>query len=615
MLGTLASLRNRSCSFAVLGLACALAPSLGQAAETTPTSGQSTTGIVSPHQKESLLPGVDAAVSRSTTADWFSPPPAVEPQSDAVTFPLQTIKIQGVSVLPRAKIEAIIAPYRGKTVSLADMQKVANAITKLYSDLGYGLSFAVIPEQDVKDGVVRIVAIEVYIDRITVQMNQKTASLVGQKRIQDLLEREANKLKEERPVRVADIERMLLTINDFAGLKVSATIQRGVRGQGAARMVLSLVSEGIEADASIDNRLRSDFGRYEAGLNARFRSLALVGDELALGMVRGFAPHDFQFWSGAYQTPILGTRNQFYISYSYSESVATTGDLGRLANSGDQSTLKFGFITPLFRTRSQGLTLRLEGGANDVDNLFSGLKVTSTKARSVDLDLAYDLADRFGGVDQVGATLEQGISGFGATRRYNQKQPDDTFVYGNQQLSPGDATLQYLDARLRVGRSQRILGLDVAESADAQVVFYGILPGPSECTYGGPDSGLAFEVAQFTGDECARANIKVSKNINLINGMSVTPYIAGDAGWLWTEGKVVENGVLTRPVHPYQVAESVSLGFNLGLTRFVTFDAIASLPMGPDHYLRVYDKSPVETGPSHTPANTPSIYFNLGLKQ
>ncbi len=602
MLGTLASLRNRSCSFAVLGLACALAPSLGRAAETTPTSGQSTTGIVSPHQKESLLPGVDAAVSRSTTADWFSPPPAVEPQSDAVTFPLQTIKIQGVSVLPRAKIEAIIAPYRGKTVSLADMQKVANAITKLYSDLGYGLSFAVIPEQDVKDGVVRIVAIEVYIDRITVQMNQKTASLVGQKRIQDLLEREANKLKEERPVRVADIERMLLTINDFAGLKVSATIQRGVRGQGAARMVLSLVSEGLEADASLDNRLRSDFGRYEYGLNARFRSLALVGDELALGAVRGLAPNDFHYWNVAYQTPVLGTRNQVYFSYSSSTNRAKSGGLGKLQNSGDEDNLKFGLIVPVFRSRSQGLTLRLEGAAIDMDNLFFGQKVISNKTRSIDLDMAYDLADRFGGTDQLGFTLEQGLAGFGATTQHLQNPTTaNPSIYKNALLSPLEQTAQYLDARVRIGRSQRLFGIDVAATADAQVVLYGVLPSPAECTYGGPDSGLGYDVAAYQGAECLRLNLKLSKHFDLAKGVWISPYLASDAGWLWTLGSYYNysTGKQVRSSSYFETADSVSLGFDLGLTRYVTFDALASVPTGPDRF---------QLG-----TRTPSVYFNLSF--
>ena len=117
-------------------------------------------------------------MSRAKTPDWYSPPP-VDAATSTVTFPLKTVKIQGITVLPHDKVEALIAPFRGKTVSLADLQGVADKITKLYANAGYGLSFAVVPEQDVENGVVRLVAIEVYIDTITVEMTQRSASFIA----------------------------------------------------------------------------------------------------------------------------------------------------------------------------------------------------------------------------------------------------------------------------------------------------------------------------------------------------------------------------------------------------------------------------------------------------
>ena len=40
-----------------------------------------------------------------------------------------------------------------------------------------------VPEQDVTDGIVRLVAVEVYIDKVTVEMTQKSAAVIGPRRI------------------------------------------------------------------------------------------------------------------------------------------------------------------------------------------------------------------------------------------------------------------------------------------------------------------------------------------------------------------------------------------------------------------------------------------------
>jgi len=131
---------------------------------TAPNPGGGAGGTVEQtvERQRSLVPQAGTEVSRAPRPDWFSPP-SIDGATSTVSFPLRTVKIQGITVLPRDKVEALIAPYRGKSVSLADLQGVANAITRLYADAGYGLSFAVIPEQDVVDGVVRLVAIEVYL--------------------------------------------------------------------------------------------------------------------------------------------------------------------------------------------------------------------------------------------------------------------------------------------------------------------------------------------------------------------------------------------------------------------------------------------------------------------
>ena len=578
------------CKFMVTGAFTLCASNLAFAAVPTPPKAPPAGGqdIVSGQQAVSQPPVLDREVTRRPLADSFTPPVLTDSAAAGAQFQLRTLKVQGISVLPRDKVEAIIAPYRGRTVSLADLQKAANAITRLYADRGYGLSFAVVPEQDIDpaDPVARIVAIEVYIDRVTVEMNQTAASLVGRKRMEEMLRKSADALRQEHPVRVADIEHMLLSINDLPGLHVTATIRRGVRGQGAAQMVLSITSQGAAAEIQADNRLKSDFGRYEYSLAAKLRSLALVGDELSGTVVRSQTPHDFDFWNIGYQTPILGASTTAFISYAKTSNTASRGELGLLQNSGTEDTLSFGLIQPLIRTRSQSLTARISGGAVDATSSFYKELVSSNKIRTVDLDLAYDLADPWRGLDQAGVTLEQGLPTLGAIASH-------TFY-----LTPADATPQYLLTRLRLGRSQSVFGFNLSESADAQIVLYGIPPAPADCTYGGPDLGKGYDAAAFSGEQCVRASTSLSRTFSFGRGISVTPKAFVDGAVL---GRL---GAYNRPntgATRTSSVESGGLGMVVGLPFNVALDTVVTVPFGKD-------VDQVKT-------RTPSVWFNLDVRQ
>lgn len=538
---------------------------------------------VSGRQQTPIQPPLDRSVTQKPLTDSFTPPVLSDSAAADVQFPLKTIKIQGVSVLPRDKIEAIIAPYRGRTVSLAELQKAANAITRLYAEQGYGLSFAVIPEQDVKDGVVRIVAIEVYIDRITVELKQTAVSLVGRRRIEELLTRRADALRQEFPVKVADIESMLLAINDLPGIRVAATIKRGVRGQGAAQMILEITSEGVSGEVVADNRLKPEFGRYEYSLTGKLRSLAFVGDELGATAVRSAVPHDFDFFSVFYQTPIVGSNTQAFASFAQTSNVASKGTLGLLGNTGRETTINVGVIQPLLRTRSQSLTARASVGAIDATSRFSGQLVASNRVRTVGADLAYDLADPLGGLDQAGASLEQGVSALGAVRR------------GNLLISPSAATPQYLLSRLRFGRTQSVFGVTVTGTVDGQAALYGLPPSPADCTFGGPDLGKGYDVASFAAEECVRAGLTVSKSFNLFPGLTVTPKAFVDGAVLYHLGRsTLPSGATS------QTADSGGLGILINLPYRIAVDTYVTVPFGADA--------------REVSARTPAIWFNVDLK-
>jgi hemolysin activation/secretion protein len=98
-----------------------------------------------------------------------TPPSESNPAPSSVLIPVQKIEVVGSTLLKPIDLQKITQPVEGKSVTLAELQGVANAITQLYLDRGYITSRAIVGQQSIVNGVVQIKAIEGSIEKIEVQ--------------------------------------------------------------------------------------------------------------------------------------------------------------------------------------------------------------------------------------------------------------------------------------------------------------------------------------------------------------------------------------------------------------------------------------------------------------
>ena len=80
--------------------------------------------------------------------------------STAPIFVLRAIRVEGNTKIPAAAIDAIVAPYVGKKVSIADLEEIRRKLTVAYIDKGYLNSGVTIPDQNIADGIVLYRAVE-----------------------------------------------------------------------------------------------------------------------------------------------------------------------------------------------------------------------------------------------------------------------------------------------------------------------------------------------------------------------------------------------------------------------------------------------------------------------
>lgn len=81
-------------------------------------------------------------------------------------FILRKVVIDGARAFPARTLAAIARPYIGRRVDLTGIGFIAGRITEKYRRAGCLLSKAVVPQQQVTDGVLHIAVIEGYVARV-----------------------------------------------------------------------------------------------------------------------------------------------------------------------------------------------------------------------------------------------------------------------------------------------------------------------------------------------------------------------------------------------------------------------------------------------------------------
>jgi hemolysin activation/secretion protein len=239
---------------------------------------------------------------------------------------LNQIAIEGASAIPASALAETYAFYLGRDISTADLSAIAAGITDLYRRAGYHLSRVLIPPQDMRGGVLRVTVVEGFIAEAQIAGGSEAFGL-------DLL---LEPVRQERPARLATMERQLLLINERPGVKVvDTTLDEIVPGSGRFRLTIKAQSWRFYGAAGLDNMGSVSSGPWQGSANLALNSLVLPGDSLSVSgsFVPGH-PRELRYGRLAYELPLGSESWKFGIAASHSE--IWPGDLRRYIR--DRST-------------------------------------------------------------------------------------------------------------------------------------------------------------------------------------------------------------------------------------------------------------------------------------
>ncbi|NBD15048.1 MAG: BamA/TamA family outer membrane protein [Cyanobacteria bacterium] len=204
------------------------------------------------------------------------PEAPTEEEQQNLDLPLDVTRIEvtGSTILTAEELDPIINPLEGRITTLGELKEAATAITQLYLERGYITSRAVVPPQEIEDGVVEIVVIEGSLEDVQIEGNRRLNTGYIRSRLE---------LARETPFNAGALEDQLqlLQINPLFDA-IEATLQAG-EGAGKSDLVVTVEEANPWLfSLNVDNYTPPSTGSVRTGINVGHRNLTGLGDTLSL---------------------------------------------------------------------------------------------------------------------------------------------------------------------------------------------------------------------------------------------------------------------------------------------------------------------------------------------
>ncbi|MUG91341.1 BamA/TamA family outer membrane protein [Scytonema sp. UIC 10036] len=291
-------------------------------------------------------------------------PPAPIPEQPPISIPVRQIEVTGSTVLSQDEIATITKPFEGRSVTLKDLRGVADSITQIYLNQGYITSRAVLVDQEITNGVVKILVIEGSLEKIEVQGNRRLNSSYIRRRI---------KLGAGKPLRASKLEDQLRLLKaDPLLTNVEATLKPGTDLGQSILSVRVTEAKAINGFVGVDNYSPPSVGSERFGGVISYRNLTGIGDELSASYYRSTTggSNSFDF---IYRVPVNAMNGTLQLRYAPTDSKITEPSFSRFNITSDSELYEISYRQPLIRTPRDEFALSLGFAVQDGQNFLEGV--------------------------------------------------------------------------------------------------------------------------------------------------------------------------------------------------------------------------------------------------
>ena len=451
---------------------------------------------------------------------------------------LSDITVTGATALSSSELAPAYKGLIGRDATIADLYAAASAITAKYAAAGYAISFAIVPEQTIKNGHAEIDVVEGYVAEY--RFEGDTAD------IPQVLSDYANHIVSSRPLKTATLERFLLLANCVPGYTVKAVFDRMDKApRGATRLIIHLKYKAVTGYATVDNRGSKALGPWRIDVGTTLNNLLGQGEALSL---RGFVSSDMRelrYGSASMSWPLGGNGTRLVVEGTYSDGHPGLPLLSLLGFASQGETARIGIEHPLIRSRTENLQIDFYAAGQWLNSDLAAYPNSRDRVYSLSAGGTYWSNDATG-TTTVAAHVAQGLGIFDATTASSllRSRYAGSGVYTALNLSA--ARLQELGGRF-----------EGAFSASGQLATRTLLTS-QECGYGGSVFGRGFDDSEMVGDVCALGSAELRYNSEWCDTLSLQMlqfYGFADAGYVDSRGILLPGELRS------DAAYSAGLGF------------------------------------------------------
>ncbi len=275
-------------------------------------------------QQRPVTPGIDLPAT-----------PAAGEASQVRNIAVRRFELDRSEILSDAELRAALAPYENRTLSLADLFDAVAAINRRYDERGMPTARAVLPAQDIRDGVVRIRLVEARVGRVEVQ---------AQHHVTPDFVRERLRVREGSLLSVPELETDLVRFNRLHQAQLRASVKPGEASGTTDVQLMAQEPAPRRVSVYVDNAGRSTVGEWRMGVLGQWNGLRGSDDSLQLSAVAAAGSTSL---AAAYSTAISPRDWRLDTSFNVDRIKIIDGPFEPLDIGGSAHAISVGVSRPL----------------------------------------------------------------------------------------------------------------------------------------------------------------------------------------------------------------------------------------------------------------------------
>jgi hemolysin activation/secretion protein len=433
-------------------------------------------------------------------------------------FEIAGFEVTGNSIFPANKLQETVAPFTGSGKTADDVEKSRDALERLYHDAGYPAVMVNIPEQTLKDGIVRLQVIESRIGQVNITGNRYFSM---EKVMKDL-----PSLAPGAILYLPKVQEEAGRLNRNQDFKVDPIMSPG-KELGTIDVELK-VEDRLPLHGYLELNNRASHDTSELRLNGLLRYDNLWQKEHSIALQYQTAPQDtkeVEMLGGTYVLPAPWNKDRQLAFYGiWSDSNTAFGEGFNVTGKGEILGVRYALPLPQYHLYTHNMTLGLDyKHFNQAIGFKTGSgETTHTPVSYLPLSFSYSafLPDAWGGMTQFNGGMNLSLRGIVSDER-------------EFELKRYKGRANYLYATAGIQRTQKLpAGMGLSVKIDGQMSDQPLIDN-EEYIAGGMESVRGYMESEAAGDDAMHGSIEISfpdplERFGIVKWLQMSPYLFYD---------------------------------------------------------------------------------------